>query len=862
MPPATALSKRALPSKEATLFKELLNLYETRQLKKGSKTADQILKKFPEHGETLCMKGLIQTHLGKREEGLELVKKGIRLDLTSHICWHVFGLIQKGEKNYEEALKSYTQALRFDKENLNILRDAAHLQTQLRIYDGLVETRHTLLRLRPALRQNWIGLAIAYHLNGNIAEALKVVEQYEAILKNVPDYDVEHSEVLLYHIRLLEDLGQINEALTLLDVNAKSRAILDRIAIMEFRARLMSKLHLDDAEHTWQALIEQNPDCHDYYKGFLLNRGIDLDAVTDETRSQALQCLRDFSAQMPKAGAPLRLALNIAQGEQFKELVEPYLLAGLEKGVPSLFADVKALYRDEHKRRIIEDIVESYREKCAAVTPVPADPISVDPTAYLWTLYFLAQHHSSLSRHTRSLELIDIAVTHTPTLPELYMFKGRVLKRCGDPYGAARCMDEARVLDLQDRFLNTKCAKYRLRAGYIDQAVEILGLFTKKDASSPSADLEDMQSLLYLTEDADGQLRRGNLGLALKRYTAVQKVFDELEDDQFDFHGYSLRKFTLNVYLDLITWEDQLRSHPVYIHAAISVSQIYVRLHDDPSLGTSSVTAGLTDAEKKAKKKAKKAAQKVQEDSKKGATATSANEDKGLEPGPAKDDDLDGTKLLQAQDGLEKAAKMLAPLSTLAKDNVDAWIATYDVAVRRKKYLQAVKALNSAKALSPEHPELHVRLAHFQKTMSSAPQPPPEPVGSVVSNALARLLPVELSLELFNAQYLQRHSIDAASILAAAKVSRILPVPREEIESTVFGILNPDVRPDIKTASQAVAFLQEIRSPRTDEFKVACDARFELSTIFKSPSEIAALPWKAAEVDVAADTQGKTEMLG
>ena len=65
--------------------------------------------------ETLCMKGLILTHMGKREEGLELVKKGVRLDLTSHIVWHVFGLIQKGEKNYEEALKSYTQALRFDK---------------------------------------------------------------------------------------------------------------------------------------------------------------------------------------------------------------------------------------------------------------------------------------------------------------------------------------------------------------------------------------------------------------------------------------------------------------------------------------------------------------------------------------------------------------------------------------------------------------------------------------------------------------------------------------------------------------------------------------------------------------------------
>lgn len=124
--------RNPLPSKEASLFKELLTLYETRQLKKGVKTADLILKKFPDHGgrlpiltkavslliitsETLCMKGLVVTHMGKREEGLDLVKKGVRLDLTSHICWHVYGLIQKADKKYEEALKSYTQALKYDK---------------------------------------------------------------------------------------------------------------------------------------------------------------------------------------------------------------------------------------------------------------------------------------------------------------------------------------------------------------------------------------------------------------------------------------------------------------------------------------------------------------------------------------------------------------------------------------------------------------------------------------------------------------------------------------------------------------------------------------------------------------------------
>jgi hypothetical protein len=50
MAPTAIPPKRALASKEATLFKELLTLYETRQLKKGQKIADQILKKYPEHG--------------------------------------------------------------------------------------------------------------------------------------------------------------------------------------------------------------------------------------------------------------------------------------------------------------------------------------------------------------------------------------------------------------------------------------------------------------------------------------------------------------------------------------------------------------------------------------------------------------------------------------------------------------------------------------------------------------------------------------------------------------------------------------------------------------------------------------------
>lgn len=42
--------------------------------------------------ETLAMKGLILNCLGKKEEAYELVRRGLRNDLKSHVCilpsWH------------------------------------------------------------------------------------------------------------------------------------------------------------------------------------------------------------------------------------------------------------------------------------------------------------------------------------------------------------------------------------------------------------------------------------------------------------------------------------------------------------------------------------------------------------------------------------------------------------------------------------------------------------------------------------------------------------------------------------------------------------------------------------------------------
>ena len=43
---------------------------------------------------------------------------------------------------------------------------------------------------------------------------------------------------MLYHVQLLEEMGELSESLQLLDTNAKSRIIVDRTAIMEIRGSL------------------------------------------------------------------------------------------------------------------------------------------------------------------------------------------------------------------------------------------------------------------------------------------------------------------------------------------------------------------------------------------------------------------------------------------------------------------------------------------------------------------------------------------------------------------------------------------------------------------------------------------------
>jgi N-alpha-acetyltransferase 15/16, NatA auxiliary subunit len=66
---------------------------------------------------------------------------------------------------------------------MNILKDAATLQTQLRMFDTLEQTRLTILKLKMSLRQNWVALAVAYGLNNNWAACQNLLEEFLGLAK-------------------------------------------------------------------------------------------------------------------------------------------------------------------------------------------------------------------------------------------------------------------------------------------------------------------------------------------------------------------------------------------------------------------------------------------------------------------------------------------------------------------------------------------------------------------------------------------------------------------------------------------------------------------------------------------------------
>lgn len=152
----------ALPNRERALFTAVVDAYETKKYAEGVAAADAILKKFPEHGETLAMKGLIVRSMDegheRHDEAHALCARGIECHPGSHVCWHVLGLVHRAERNHAESAKCYAQALKIDPENSLVMKDLSLVYAQTRNVKAFVELRWKILSRKRDQRMSYLSL--------------------------------------------------------------------------------------------------------------------------------------------------------------------------------------------------------------------------------------------------------------------------------------------------------------------------------------------------------------------------------------------------------------------------------------------------------------------------------------------------------------------------------------------------------------------------------------------------------------------------------------------------------------------------------------------------------------------------------
>jgi tetratricopeptide (TPR) repeat protein len=426
--------------------------------------------------------------------------------------------------------------------------------------------------------------------------------------------------------------------------------------------------------------------------------------------------------------------------------------------------------------------VKSYNDAQENEVPGQSNGTTEPSKFRLWTLYFLAQHydHYRTRNMEKALEYLNKAIELSPDTLEPYMTSARVYKHAGDFQTAMEKMDKARNLDKSDRYINTKTAKYQLRNNQNEDALKTMSLFTRNEATGgPLGDLVDMQCIWYLTEDAEAYLRQNQLGLALKRYQSLWNIFETWREDQFDFHSFSLRKGMLRAYVDMLKWEDTLRSHPFFTRVALGAIKAYLKLADNPVLAHGAMANGdaakyeqMSEANrKKAMKKAKKEAQKAQE--KAAALAAQKKEDKNknaqVAEGEEKKDDTDphGIQLAQTKTPLEDANQWLLPLLANSPGRLESQLVGVELQLRRRKWFDALKCLQKARELAFEDVGVHEAVVKMRRAVNEIPEDEafkkPQTRESLLEE-MEKILPKDKDLVKYNEDFLEAHQDSVAHV--------------------------------------------------------------------------------------------------
>ena len=553
------------------------------------------------------MKGLLLNSLGQKEEAYKLAKDGLKRDLRSHVCWHVLGLLHRSDRNYVEATKCYKSALRMDPGNPQIMRDLSLLQIHERDLVGFTETRRQLLAAKPGVKQNWLSFVIAEHIRGAPDSAIDVIDKMEEAFFDQDEQmgRVETSEMLLYKASLCVESKKFDKAIGILN----HKDIVDSVGKNELLAyiyyhlgefstckKILADLLRVNASHegylvtllACSQIIEPTPSIEEVKQHLRLgDSGFLLSSVWDSYDESQLVSLGNLRSRLgpsellvelsklkdeyigPQAKSDqfdlLILSLLPGDSEEFKDRLCVFVSRKLIKGVPSTFKLIKRFCQsDSTKNSVIKTVLEELLVN-------KSDESS--PVMRTFALMTMAAYNDFHKQYQEALTLVGEAISITPTLVDLYVLKAKILKHSNDLQGSSDVWEYARLLDLADRYLNSKSVKALLRVGEIEKARETILLFAKDSEDPKKTNLGEMQCMWWEFELGKAQAATGDVEGAKTTWKGTLKHYEDMTEDEFDFALYCLRKMTLRAYIEFLKFGQRLKTHKFYKRTLLALEQ-------------------------------------------------------------------------------------------------------------------------------------------------------------------------------------------------------------------------------------------------------------------------------------------------
>ncbi|KAG5489276.1 hypothetical protein GH5_00140 [Leishmania sp. Ghana 2012 LV757] len=571
-----------LPAEQQRLFDRMNREYSNREYSKALRTSENILSVVPNHVDTFAGRGLVLYNMERQEEGYESIKQAILLNPKSMVAWHALGMCQRLDKKFGEAVKAFKRALTFDPANTEVLRDLASACIQVRDWPLFLEAREKMVTAKASVRANWVALSCGHRILGHSRIAAAVMDAMTSIM-DAGDSPVEVSEAQLYRVELELESGAPQRALELLKKHDSE--IIDVETKVLLRAKAHAQLgQRSEAEKRYMEAISMGVSEADSIAALAHLQKIPLDRYLRPVAGYTekyMEIIDRVLKACPKCDYARRHALDCVPIGDFSERLVTFATPYIQRMIPSLFSVLKSLYVDTERAARIGDVFATMEQELEA-KDFSRFGGEANPCYILWVHTFLASHYRRIGDYAVAHAYIDKAIAHTPTLELLYLEKAKILAREGKTAEAAEQADVARRLDLQDKYLNSKAAKYYFRDNQVEKGEATMQLFYKPSVVEGDTYLTALESQCYWYEREVGEAfyRKGDYISALQNLLMFERHHEQNHCELSDFHNYVFRRNTMRPWFDVLECDDHMGRNKFFLKFCPAIVRTYMRIHE------------------------------------------------------------------------------------------------------------------------------------------------------------------------------------------------------------------------------------------------------------------------------------------